>query len=596
MEYLHLTNWKVIEETQGGLLFIQKLIEMSFDYTSYIHKGNRPSCRSLTLEIISLADQYNKIEHPSYLKEVDIIKNELQFCLKADPIAKKLIGNKKNQYLSCLENPKDTDILINNMQLLSIKVETYKYLNECIRQIKETIVKQNEKKRIIKLAELFFLACMEGGYQQGTIYYLITRFFFDKYSRKEINSCNDILPFFNYFDLKIGTYSVIFKGSKLFSEVKESCGAFNIEIIEDIKEIVGCTKFYEFCKNRKNNKSFVMCKNINAVDYLAARREAESRMVTLSNILNMFHHKRNVYWDRSAVIKHEGKDNCVLINQPNNPIVNIPDSRIEEANRNFLHIIKEIRLNDNSFKRFNRALGFHSLATKISDPANQLVNLWTCLEILLVGTRKGSKIDLIENDLQSFIVPMYIPYLIDEITRELVGWNVNKLADLVKFTHQARKDENKTNICVAELIALKEHEEVVTEFLKGMDEVPLLRQKLMFLILNLQNSDNIMNILNEFTDRIKWDIRRIYRCRNSIIHAGIKSRNIEMLIEVAHTFLDLVLRNIYNQSAYYKNVLSIENTILENNLRLNLYRQTLVDKRQCTFENYLELLFGPDVQ
>ncbi len=594
MEFFDLKNWDINQDTLGGLLFVQRLHEMSFDYTSYLHKGNRPTCRQIVLECLTLVNFYRRFGHLSYHREIEILREELLQTINIDPVAKSLIGMKKELYLGCLNEPDNLDNITNCLQLIDIRVQKNRYLNECINQLKLALKTSKEKKKIICLTERFYLSCIEGGYQNGTIYFLVRKYFFDKKTRHNISTYQDVADFFDYFDLKVGKYSVVFKGPKIFYDIKDSCNAFDIELLESVHNIVDCKENPKFCDNKRGKSVFVKCGGVRAVDYLAARQDAESRMTTLSNILNLFHHKRNVRWGIYAAITHEEKKQTVIIKRPNNPMVNIPDHEIESANRRFLHIIKEIRLKKDSFKRFNRALGFHSLASKINDPANQLVNLWTCIEIILVGNKKGSKIDNIEKALAAFVTPAYIPYLLSEITTELREWNDKKFADLAKRTEQFEKNPNDLSLSSAELFTLKEHEEIVTNYLADMDTVPLLRQKVMFFVENLQNTKHIIKVLDQFEDRLLWDIRRIYRSRNMIVHSGLTPRDINIFIQVAHTFLDIIFSNIYRKSAYLKNINTIENTIVENSLSIKSHKEILKNQIQCNKDNFLELLFGPD--
>lgn len=145
MEFPELTNWKLNENTMSCLLFVQRISELSFDYTSYLHKANRQTARSLSIEIIHLVKNYEKSKRDSYFKELEHLQKELNHRVKYDLIARSLIGNKKDQYLSSLNNPTDLENIRNCMELLSRKVSIHNYLFKCIEQLKICLHYPNEK-------------------------------------------------------------------------------------------------------------------------------------------------------------------------------------------------------------------------------------------------------------------------------------------------------------------------------------------------------------------------------------------------------------------------------------------------------------------
>ncbi len=591
MEFFSLENWEYKKDLEGVLLFVERLNELSFDYTSYIHKANRPSVRTICKECITLATRHEVDNYKSYAKEVGILEGELLEKLKNDSVAKHLIGSKREMYLSCFKNNEDTRNFISSLELLILRLSYTSYLKECKKQLIEALKTPRQKEKIYTLTERFYETVLESGYEQGTIYFLLRNYFFPRKGIKKIKQVEDSFGFFDYFDLNTSEYSVIFKASKLFSQIEDSCKYFNIEIQKTIDDDAIVKKAGLFTNNKREKHVFIRCNKIYANDYLAARTKAEEKIRLIADLLNFFHHKSVAKWEQQSVVVHIEKNDVRTMEKPTNKMTKISDNRPQKAATYLNQLLSEFHLRGDSFQRFNRAIELHSLATRTEEGPNQIVNLWTCFETLLVGTRSGTKIELVEKNLTPFLVNGYIPYLFMELTHELKQWNNDKLNKAIKSLPNAHDD---IHISVAEIVALSEHEEIAVELLKNMDEAPLLRHKMMRLIKSLQNTNDIKSLLEEFKTRITRDIRRLYRVRNAIVHLGTTSKETLGLVEIAHTFIDMILSTLYETKVYEGRINSIEHSIQEQHMTMNYYLNFLSKKQKCDKSNFIVALFGPD--
>lgn len=79
------------------------------------------------------------------------------------------------------------------------------------------------------------------------------------------------------------------------------------------------------------------------------------------------------------------------------------------------------------------------------------------------------------------------------------------------------------------------------------DEYPLLRYRIYFLNAQMKNSKGIKYLISEHVQRILWQIQRIYRARNYIIHDGRRNDelNQELVINL-HSYVDTIFSSIFN--------------------------------------------------
>jgi len=591
MEFFSLENWEYKKDLEGVLLFVERLNELSFDYTSYIHKANRPSVRTICKECINLARRYEVDKYKSYLKEVSILEHELYDKLRFDNISKHLIGHKREMYLSAFKNKEDTRNFISTLELLILRLSYTSYLEECKIQLIEVLKQPKHKEKIYTLTERFYETVLEAGYEQGTIYYLIRNYFFSRSRLKKIANIEDSFGFFDYFDLNKSEYSVIFKASNLFEQISDSCKYFNIEINKTIKDDNIIKKSGIFTSNKREKHVFIRCNKIYANDYLAARTKAEEKVRLIADLLNFFHHKNLAKWEPKSLVVHIDKNDVRIMEKPTNKMTKISDNRPQRAATYLNQLLSKFNLRGDSFQRFNRAIELHSLATRTEEGPNQIVNLWTCFETLLVGTSTGTKIELVEKNLTPFLVNGYIPYLLMELTHELKQWDNDKLNKAIK---RLPDEYNDIHFSVAAIVSIREHEEIAVDLLKNMDKAPLLRLKMMKLIKSLQNTHDIKSLIEEFKIRISRDIRRLYRSRNAIIHLGKTSKETLGLVEIAHTFIDMILSTLYETKVYEGRINSIEHSIQEQHMTMNYYINFLSKKQKCDQTNFIDALFGPD--
>lgn len=231
-----------------------------------------------------------------------------------------------------------------------------------------------------------------------------------------------------------------------------------------------------------------------------------------------------------------------MITASQNPMLMCADSKKENAAIKLNSFITNFSVTDaDSFKRFNRASELHALALRSDSPENQLLNLWVALETIVPSklNRTKAKINNIIDSVLPFLSLTYIELLTDRLTRDFYLWNRSKFNKSIEGIEGITERQR-----LLKLLLLPEHLEKKNQLFSDLRQFYLLRNRAHYFSKALSSTSRIASILEIHWQRVDWQIRRIYRTRNLIVHAGHTPSYINILITNIHDYLDIVLNMI----------------------------------------------------
>ncbi len=279
-----------------------------------------------------------------------------------------------------------------------------------------------------------------------------------------------------------------------------------------------------------------------------------------------FHHRIRPYYSEDGLVYNHEKKFAVYANNTMSAMEKRKDESFDNIARLLPYVLKKFNLKGETKNRFNRAIELHALSLDSKESSTQLLNMWICLESLLVIGKNSSHIESVEKTVIDVIVTNIIPDMIIEFESLLNDWDSEALADAVS---KLPPDLQHENISTAALIALPEYKDIVNELFSKMDKNPLLRYKFGRLIRKFQKSNKILSFIDEIKSKVKNDLRRIYRCRNRLVHQGAFDDYNDYLVENAHHYLDDIILNIIYRRIVSTDIDSLETFILE----LDLHRE-----------------------
>ncbi len=592
MRFEKTNNWSDENALEGLLFYVQRLQELSYDQSDFIEKAIGTPAKKIVGEYIEILRTDEEGVVKGLENEYEILRGELKEKLSTDTVAKSLLGNKRERYLAALESESHKDVK-SALQLISLKLSSERYWNLLKKSVIDILSFPKEKDKIHNMANLTFEFLTMYGYEKGTIYHFINAIFYDKERKIRIDSINDVSLFLEKFDLKMRKYDVYFVCSNLFQDISESCESFDIEILKEKTPEYNESLEKVFFKNTQGKKSFIKCKNIEALDYLNAMRVAEEKASIISDLFVLFHHKSKPWFSNYCLVYNHKKKQVMNLSFSMNAMSKVNESDIDYAKEIFPIFLERFSLGRDSFKRFNRGVELHALSLETNESSSQILNLWICLEALLI-TGKGTHISSVEKSVKTIVSNYYFKERLTNLYDLLERWDVEKLKAATEQLPDAWRDDD--DLIVLALVGLKEYEDVATSLLREMGSYPLLRYKFMRLVRDFQSPSSLDEIKKSIEEKTVRDIRRIYRIRNKIVHQGVLDSRSGNVVEIAHYYLDTVMNVIIYNRILHENINSIENFLFEQNL-FRAEHDALMSaakKSGINSSNIQNVILGPD--
>lgn len=202
-----------------------------------------------------------------------------------------------------------------------------------------------------------------------------------------------------------------------------------------------------------------------------------------------------------------------------------------------------------TFSKLNRSTEAAGAALLTDSASTQLVSLWSAFEALLPPPAKDEKGVRI-NHFVDFIVPCitkkYIRgkfrIFIDDAARHSSA-NIEKL-----LGDQADRSERPR--LLAEILI--EDGKPCRAIFNALSDSPLLLQRLFELGKLVTDPSKTRSKILSHEERVSWQLHRIYRERNLIVHSGATSDFLPILVENLFLYYRLVMRSLQQMFAQYQ--------------------------------------------
>lgn len=576
-------NWNYDKDLDGLLLFAQLIEEMLFDYTIDSYKVPALNTHSLCNELLdTIHEVKNGYIHQNSLKP---IKEELVWSLNNDPVAKTILGNNYRIIIDNLDQSDSHLILYPYLEILKNILET-RYFEEMQVQLKDEIKSSKNKNNITILTRQFVTELLNSGFSQQYIYYETKNYFF---SNNKISSTDQIGKFLEKFILKGKKWEVVFRGQSHFNYVKKI--GLNPEIIITTKKPKNKTislKESRYLSDNENYPTFIVFKNIEALDPYQARDIAERYLQVIHNLASYNIHKERLSWDEKALV-YSSNNHFTVVEYPVSPINKIRDFNIPELG-SIVNSVSTFSVLQDYYLIFN-SFDLHLSSIKAKSRENQLLNLWTSLESLLPPPREQR----ISHFIEAF-EPLLSREYIQKLTRDLLHNLRLCLGDeLDNIFSKLPEEYSEFEKCAALISMKKDNEALRDEIYSKIDQNILLRNRIYILMNKLNSSENIYHTIETHKKRIVWHIQRIYRTRNLIVHKGENTLYIDQLIEHLHFYYHIIIDLLQETIDENKDIInSLEMAFSLIKIEHEAHMKLLIDlkKEQCNKENFKLLLFG----
>lgn len=605
MKKRNYSQWNKNDYFKGLLLFAQTLEECTFHYSYESYKLAALNSHYLCYDILrTVNDINNKVLMAGNFNP---LAEEFEQNLNEDLFICDIVNNKGTILFSKDKNGNLHDI---SKEDFKQKIEYYSEIAEYVKDICESgyiylNYLSNELKlnifsrdltydnccRIYILTRMLVTEFINFGYSKEYVHHTVINYFFDE-SRPIECSSETLDGFFSCFSLELSKYKVVLgcneKAGRIFQKIK------NVS--------VGKPTVREQKQLNIGMNSHLLIIHLDALDAYSAYEKTIHYVNQLKSLHQLNQHNSKLSFSKQALVYQKIDEKYlptsgIRIKSSVNPMK-------KEGNSSEIQALVEdvILIESSAFPiSFYRAISLHSAAINSSDVSNQLLNLWTVIEVLIETKRDNEdKINTVCTILGAVLNRCYMYSNIEQLLYDVTSCSSINMDDLLGTIKSETKEIDNVEK-MALLLSLKENSHLVQKMISSVDEYPLLVYRIKLYSEHiLLDSQSIYKDLKRHEKRIKWHIMRIYRNRNMIVHNGNYMPYRNIITENLHYYVDILIntlieyynRGIFNHSSIYKDILNqqVEHYVeLGQPLKSN---NSKFDNKELTPENALSLIFN----
>ncbi len=541
----NLEKWNDIQSCKNLLFFSQLVNELLFDYSIPSNRVSTLNSHFLCLDALNaiIGIEENGIPEGNLKPIVE----ELHSALLVDPIFK-TSANSPLYYFMKYENNKyrisnkvselnydDMKKAVHSIYTLFFQDE--KYYNSIKERIIEIIMNNDASLQmdLFRLVKSLLTELINLGYTPQYIYYVMDINYWN--SKVNIETPERIDLFFDAFDLIKKKYKVAFiVDNNKFDKFAKFID--DIEVTSELERITNSHNESQFLRI-KRNQSFIIIEK-SALDFYGAAIQARNMLSFNISIfrLNNHEYRYNINTLKCGVYD---ENEFYRIPSPKSATSHkkMPSDKQIKDNMNNIYEALRVAIEKKNYDipdRIIKAIEFHSHSLDSISKENQLLDFWAIFESVLNISNKHIS-DRI-NQVCSYLVPVlkckYIYSLFEQLSSDIKTYSEDEYNLIV-----GNETENKKIIQkVFEFAVLEEKKSDREKFIRKCDDFPLLQERISYYSNTLYNPKAVNSFLEKHAIRVKWQIMRIYRNRNLIIHNGDSMPYLNLLIENLHSYVD----------------------------------------------------------
>lgn len=571
MKFRTTKNWEEPNRKQGLLFFAQMIEELTYPLTMSTYK---PSIMNTALLCIEANETIEEIEAGNIKPaNIDHVLDELCHNLESDPIALRIINVPRKILFSTLKerkkiSAKEKQITVN---LLLTQMNRSKYLETCEQVILEQLGGEPNYKLLRSATRTYVTTLVAGGTSQKHIHNTaLDQFHYSTNRIADATSC--AREFFSKVRPNKSKFTVIFKVDQIFRSVQKTFTPLKVTFWADQPEGIDTSIIPSFFK-RNPAVTYAKIEDVEARDKYQARDNAELMLKGCSTFLTLFHHREKPNWSNDSVVIEGGRAH--LISHSDNAMHHGDDLSPQVAAKRISSFFEKFSLNEKAFIKFIRSAQLHSLAVVSNSIENQLLNLWIAIESLIPQETKGDDDAAIAHIAKS-LVPIlnydYAEKLVNSSVRDMLNWNKHFFYGIVKGVGGKSFADR-----LLKILILPEHADRYKELEEKCAHFVLLKDRIIRLKFIFSSPENCAKTLDTHANRLEWQIRRIYRTRNIIVHSGITPAHTRAIIEHAHEYLDSIFNVLIKMASHPTQVSTVAEAFKLAQLHYDSYRLSLDD-------------------
>lgn len=528
MKKLNTSSWDDFECKGGLIYFYQVISELLYPYT--IDSFKLPAHNVFTL-LLEAKKTFNHIKSGVLVEGVlPSIRSELVDLISKDGVFRGIFEGRVEYIVDAVGNAKKSDFesLVN--YLVSEMNPSYELALK--NEIERSVLKMDYLD-VSRYTKYFLIQKIHDGSSPEFIMEIADNIF----QKKKVWGLQSLDDFFQSIDVEARGFDVFFG---IFSNGEEVSRYFEFDIIKILSEVPQYMSDYSADMNGFDQ--FVTI-SVKSKDWMKAYSKAKSIFEFLSSQLSFINHSLDVSISDNAIIS-QGNE-CIYVENPSsNVLVRKASPRASsKIDRKLLEMRLGFvagELNKDSRNLLIIAFLKHQSALRSNSYATQLVDLWSGVEVLMPSEVGDAKIDGIVSKLVPIVSSGYYLKIIVYLYRAMSRTPERNKINLILKNVGAKNRIDGLVRC----LMLDEYSEDYQKIIDLYYDNPLMRNRLEYYNSVLSSPKNILANYKNHQKRLEWQIKRIYRARNLIVHSGREPYRQDTIIDNLHYYFDILLLKI----------------------------------------------------
>ncbi len=313
--------------------------------------------------------------------------------------------------------------------------------------------------------------------------------------------------------------------------------------ITDVRSQAPDDKEAEFLK--QDESASILCVRVEAQDPHSARARAEEELCSLLSLNRLYQPQKGADWKAShtALVRSDDGSQIQIVPTDVSRLTYVHNAnKPAQVTAEALRLIEQ--LHESQRDVLLSSLMYHRLFTEALADEARLVNLWIALEIL-IPTGSGSTIDRTCDYISSMLTTEYPVVVAKALPVAMrMFWRTTDKSTLMPqltWSNGFKFEVYDVLKCMTD----QNDGKLITELLSLVGEHPVLTHKVYHLWKTMFCApDTMRSRLEEHKQKIDWQIRRIYRARNFVMHRGRSVPGMRQLIQHLHSYYIMMVHTI----------------------------------------------------
>lgn len=532
MQHIAPTNWANPDDLKGLLFFVQRLLELSYPYTQQTYKSPAVSVAGIAQEAVSILDR--RWAEDAISKQASHVLDELRARTSANKPLSDILHMPLDRYLSLdLNRTREAAI---SMKTFLAEINEEAYLSSIVDRVVVLGRNASAKSELDKLATEFASTLLYLGVARDHIHQSLMRVFF---GALPVTDSNSIFDFVKAVYPHYHEYTVFVPASTNIAEFDEqSLATLGIKTVDKLPIEIDKIKCSIFASESEKSGFSVFSVSVRAMDYNSAASSAKSKIDRFASLFQLLNHK----WSYEVGTTFACKQMCCSseieeVHVRGNAMHYIKDNPPERARIELVNMLSArslLRGPDKS--KYLNIIEIHGISARMATADSQLINMWTCLETMSPSDNGSTNIDRVINSVVPMIAIGHVKDVVVTLLLDLFRWNRRKFSK--SFQKFGDFKSSKTHKRFVEMMTDQSRPEALSYLLGELEEFELLRYRLFRVTEMLRSKEKLSEAVESAERNIRWNLHRIYRARNGIVHAGKSGGNTKYLVEDVHYYFD----------------------------------------------------------